>query len=159
MIQHHYRTRNAQALYEMHYGPNMTPMVDVVMVILIFFMASAAMLGPEWFVRTNLPRAAAVSAPTSDAPPLRLTLAMTRDEGSTQYHLNGQEQALEAAQVFEALESAVRARSPGEIVVIVNPAPAVPYEDVVALHAACQRLGISKVGLGEPEKPAKDAGP
>lgn len=159
MIQHHYRKRNAQALYEMHYGPNMTPMVDVVMVILIFFMASAAMLGPEWFVRTNLPRAAAVSTPVSDTPPLRLTLAMTREEGTTLFHVNGQEQAVELAQVIEALDSAVRTRSPDEIVVIVDPAPSVPYEDVVALHAACQRLGISKVGLGEPEKAAEGPQP
>ena len=34
----------------LHFGPNMTPMVDVVMVILIFFMASAAFMGDEWFL-------------------------------------------------------------------------------------------------------------
>src|SRR5215813_7077601 len=55
----HFRRRNAQALYDQHYGPNMTPMVDVVMVILIFFMASTAFLGPEWFLKTHLPRAGA----------------------------------------------------------------------------------------------------
>jgi len=33
----------------------MTPMVDVVMVILIFFMASAAFLGAEWFLKAAIP--------------------------------------------------------------------------------------------------------
>ena len=50
-----YRKRNAQALYDLHYGPNMTPMVDVVMVILIFFMSFAAFLGNEWFLRGAIP--------------------------------------------------------------------------------------------------------
>lgn len=47
--------RTAWRRYESAFGPNMTPMVDVVMVILVFFMASAAFLGPEWFVKSVLP--------------------------------------------------------------------------------------------------------
>lgn len=34
----------------------MTPMVDVVMVILVFFMVSAAFLGPEWLLGSLVPR-------------------------------------------------------------------------------------------------------
>ncbi len=37
------------------FGPNMTPMVDVTLVILIFFMASASIVGHEWFLRAQLP--------------------------------------------------------------------------------------------------------
>ena len=37
------------------FGPNMTPMVDVTLVILIFFMASASIGGLEWFLQTELP--------------------------------------------------------------------------------------------------------
>ncbi|MFZ4431104.1 MAG: biopolymer transporter ExbD [Phycisphaerales bacterium] len=59
---HGFRNRSARATHESHYGPNMTPMVDVVMVILIFFMASAAILGPEWFIKSNLPVMAAAPA-------------------------------------------------------------------------------------------------
>ncbi len=33
----------------------MTPMVDVTLVILIFFMASASIAGHEWFLRAHLP--------------------------------------------------------------------------------------------------------
>jgi len=45
-----FRRRHAGARAALHAGPNMTPMVDVVMVILVFFMASAAFVGPEWFL-------------------------------------------------------------------------------------------------------------
>jgi biopolymer transport protein ExbD len=37
------------------FGPNMTPMVDVVLVILIFFMAASTIAGQEWFLSTDLP--------------------------------------------------------------------------------------------------------
>ncbi len=37
------------------YGPNLAPMVDVVLVILIFFMASIVFVGPEWFLPAALP--------------------------------------------------------------------------------------------------------
>tara|TARA_R110002073_G_scaffold336260_2_gene531546 strand:+ start:96711 stop:97211 length:501 start_codon:yes stop_codon:yes gene_type:complete len=38
------------------FGPNMTPMVDVTLVILIFFMASASIGGLEWFLQAELPK-------------------------------------------------------------------------------------------------------
>lgn len=37
------------------YGPNLAPMVDVVLVILIFFMASIVFVGPEWFLPAAIP--------------------------------------------------------------------------------------------------------
>ncbi|MCP2732564.1 biopolymer transporter ExbD, partial [Limnofasciculus baicalensis] len=55
MSHHPSRKRNALAQHDLHYGPNMTPMVDVVMVILVFFMASAVFLGPEWYLKTAIP--------------------------------------------------------------------------------------------------------
>ena len=37
------------------FGPNMTPMGDVVLGILIFFMAATTIVGQEWFLQTDLP--------------------------------------------------------------------------------------------------------
>ena len=48
-----------------HVGPNMTPMVDVVMVILIFFMTWMSFVGAEWFLRTALPKQGAQSDTTA----------------------------------------------------------------------------------------------
>ncbi len=144
-MSHAYRKRNAQALYDTHYGPNMTPMVDVVMVILIFFMASTAFLGPEWFLRTYLPTKA-VGAPSAE-PSTRLQIALgVDDEGRTTATVNGG-----AAETLAELETrlAAEARRVGvdTIVVPIDADGTVPYEDVVRLHEICARLGITKVGL------------
>src|SRR5437870_4869845 len=42
---------------KVHYdsGPNMTPLVDVVMVILIFMMLAGTFGGTDWFLTSNLP--------------------------------------------------------------------------------------------------------
>src|SRR5687768_3913994 len=42
---------------QVHYdsGPNMTPLVDVVMVILIFLMLAGKFGANEWFLTSNLP--------------------------------------------------------------------------------------------------------
>ena len=38
-----------------HVGPNMTPMVDVVMCILIFFMLASSFVMPELFLKSSMP--------------------------------------------------------------------------------------------------------
>lgn len=143
---HVYRRRNAQSLYAMHYGPNMTPMVDVVMVILIFFMASAVVLGPEWFVRTNLPKPDTASTARPGQQPLRLSVKMTREDGTTMVRFNADAPvALDVA--ITALKPAMQDRTADDVVMLIQPDAGVPYEDVVRIHAACQELGITRVGL------------
>lgn len=61
------RRRDALHHHSLHFGPNMTPMVDVVMVILVFFMASAAFLGPEWFLPSLIAQPPAPASPASKA--------------------------------------------------------------------------------------------
>jgi len=60
------------------FGPNMTPMVDVVLVILIFFMASTAFIGPEWFLRAALPSDQAADQGGADfsLPPARFEIVL-----------------------------------------------------------------------------------
>lgn len=147
------RRRNALALHELHYGPNMTPMVDVVMVILVFFMASASVLGPEWLLRTALPpqrRPAAAAAPDDL---LRVTLALSRIQNSTQITLRrSDDPAGHTPRVVTALESDLaelaRQRGPGQIAIIVMPQDDVAYEEVVRVHEYCAAAGLTKVGLG-----------
>ena len=143
---HVYRRRDAQAVYALHYGPNMTPMVDVVMVILIFFMASAVVLGPEWFVRTNLPRADTASTPTPGSEPLRLTVRMTRADGATSVQFNT-DAPLALDQGVAGVQAIAQRRAPEDIIMLFEPAGDVPYEDVVLMHAACREAGIARVGL------------
>jgi len=144
-MSHSFRRRNAQALYETHVGPNMTPMVDVVMVILIFFMASTAFLGPEWFLKSYLPTRTA-SANTPAVQPTRLRLVMTHVDGVTRISMNEQV-GVSVPELESRLRPEVASAGAENVVVPIEVAPNVPYEDVVRVHETCDRLGIRKVGL------------
>lgn len=143
------RMRSARAMYEAHSGPNMTPMVDVVMVILIFFMASAVVLGPEWFVATRIPKQDAV-APQSQTPPPRIQLALSREADATIITLQGagEPRRISLSNVTQALSEAIPADRQSDAVILVQAQPDVPYQDVVRIHAICTQAGYRKVGLG-----------
>jgi biopolymer transport protein ExbD len=145
-MSHMWRKRNAQALYESHYGPNMTPMVDVVMVILIFFMASTAFLGPEWFLKTHLPTAGA-KPPAGEPEPTRLHVSLSVGPEKQTIVAIGVLSGLTMEQLDAKMAEEARRAKPENVVVLVDPAPGVPYDDVVKVHEMCARLGIVKVGL------------
>ncbi len=146
-----FRKRNAAALYDAHHGPNMTPMVDVVMVILIFFMASAAILGPEWFVATRLPKAGAVREGQSESQPLKLHLRVLRESRNGVdigvVSINA-EPAVSFDELSGAIKAWIRTRPLGEVLVLIDPIEQASYEDVVRVHAICAQIGLTKVGLG-----------
>lgn len=151
-LRHHVK-RGALANWQLQYGPNMTPMVDVVMVILVFFMASTALLGPEWFLRSALPitkaKAGAPTDPDRPRPEKRFEFTLT-GSGSTATTASGA--GLENAPLGALLErlAAIAAESPPEDTsIVLRPGPDVPYEDLVQIHEACQTLGIVKVGMAD----------
>ncbi len=158
-----YRRRGALHQWELHFGPNMTPMVDVVMVILIFFMASTAFLGPEWFLKAHVtPEEASGigqrSDPRFELPEVRLNVGLEVVEGRTLATAFGRESmsieqleavALEVAGDFVLPER--EGRDPddvsGEPIVVIAPGDDVPYNDVVRAHDACTRAGFRRVAL------------
>lgn len=141
-----YRRRSALALHELHYGPNMTPMVDVVMVILIFFMAGASIMGPEWLLRTALPTPKP-AAMTRDS--VRLSFRLHEANGAAVVTGEGLEAAtLDAFR--ERLTHATRTTPAAELGVVVTPDWGVPYESVVAVHEIAHGLGVTKIGLTDP---------
>lgn len=156
------RRRNALALHELHYGPNMTPMVDVVMVILVFFMASAAVLGPEWFLGTSIPvkAPASESAPPPEHAPIRVELRMF--DGGVVVVIGSREpvafNAAEALLMNEIADAGGR-----EAIVLVAPGPDVPYDAVVRVHEWIARAGVTKLGIDDgvvenPGSPTADPG-
>lgn len=152
-MKHGFRPRGARAVYEMHAGPNMTPMVDVVMVILIFFMASTAFLGPEWFLKSSLPVRAAGQAST-DKPPTRLTFALSHNGGTQVMYKVDDESGVPMSmdQAHEALKGKIASGNADGMIVLVAPSADVPYDDVVKIHEWAAALGVSKVGiLDEPK--------
>lgn len=147
-----FRKRNALVVHEMHYGPNMTPMVDVVMVILIFFMSSTAILGPEWFLRTSLPKVE-TSAAASERQPKRVNIRMRATAAGTRLDVDDRKDvAIEA--LAEILRSMLAERSADELVVPISPEPGTPYADVVRVHEICERMYLKKYGLLDPAAPS-----
>jgi len=153
------RRTTAGAMWDLHYGPNMTPMVDVVMVILIFFMASASVLGPEWFLRTSLPivRPEPVTIDTPEGPKkeYRYEFTLTRTGNSTRVTGAGLDNADFNSLRF-LLEQIHRDHRADSVAILIRPDPGVPYQELVVIHAVCQKLGIQKIGMLDrsPDLPA-----
>ncbi len=148
-----FERRDALHGYSLHFGPNMTPMVDVVMVILIFFMASAAFFGSEWFLRAAIPPeqagrgAAAAKRDPTYIPPTRLTVSLDVSEG----RVVGSFIDVNKGSIDDVVKR-IAAIPPGpeldNVEVLVRSTGSVPYRDVIRVHEALERAGIKKVGLG-----------
>ena len=157
--------RTARAVYESGAGPNMTPMVDVVMVILIFFMASAAILGPEWFVKSSLPVHAIASEPLTDAlPPVQLKISLDGDRIVLKYQDAAKGGPVsepitpDRAQLAAALRTLrERARSERrDIITLIIPSADTAYERVVSAHEAAVQAGLEPVGIAPADLDVRD---
>jgi len=128
-------------------GPSMTPMVDVVLVILIFFMASAALLGPEWLLRTAL---ADRETPGESADPFAIPAPVFVVRVSTDEAGRARIDGLGlAGATVEQLGLRLRALA-GEVApetprLIIEPDDEARYESVVRVRDAC--AGVGSVAL------------
>lgn len=171
------KARSAASVYTAHSGPNMTPMVDVVMVILVFFMASAAVLGPEWFVRSVLPVRSSAAPSNSTVNQVTLTFhpggssVNSADQQATGFatlsaQINTSRESVivpsppevNSSETTESIRAAIEkplaillAKIPRENITIglIIPAPTTRYEHIVAAHEAFIRAGVTKVGTIE----------
>lgn len=152
---HGFSRRDALHGWTLHFGPNMTPMVDVVMVMLVFFMASAAFVGSDWFLRAGVveggkggasgPQAAAV---VRDPLSQRLEVIMDADANGRAL-ITAFELSKVPMEAFTARVAALpRGGATAKLEIIVKPVAQVAYQDVVRVHEACYAAGIEKVGLG-----------
>lgn len=160
-----FRRRDARAIYELHFGPNMTPMVDVVMVILIFFMASTALLGPEVLLRATVAEereteseTPAAASPFSLGPP---TLEVELDTRGGSVVVSGlglnrapldalpaaATRAAERVRVDPARNRGLRAPRELEPLLIISASDGVPWEAVVRAQDVIRSAGFSRVGL------------
>lgn len=150
-----FRRRDALHTWELHFGPNMTPMVDVVMVILIFFMASASFAGAEWFLKTAIPREAAPPSQTPKSesgdpfrlPPARFELTLRRGEGGRTVASGQGIEPVEIAGLQARLADLARGATPEDLILVIRSGGDVPYGDVIRAHDAAAAAGFSKVGL------------
>lgn len=145
-----FRRRNASVVAAGHFGPDMTPMVDIVMVILIFFMAGSAFIGPEWFLDVGMAKGAAPGAPkpAADIPIAPAALRLTRTPEGTRITGLGLEGA-----GFDALDAKLTeyasTGAAGAVRLVIEPTLDTPYQDVIAVYDRCARAGFASVGLAK----------
>lgn len=149
-----FRMRTASTAASRDFGPNMTPMVDIVMVILIFFMAGTTILGPEWFLGAQVEQeqsAARGDRPDEpetpddpfalDLPPTRVRVTLSRDaEGRTVVaglNLTG----ASVEELERRLDELRDAGAIGSLEIVVQPSAGAPYQDVIRVYEACVRAG------------------
>lgn len=147
-----FRRRDARTTWEMHYGPSMTPMCDVVLVILIYFMASTSFAGAEWFLKAGIPKEGKSESKQPEGadplalPPARFDISLVTVEGKTVARGQGVgEGPLEGLEAKFA--ELARGLSGEELVVVIRPEAGVPYPDVIRAQDAAMKAGIQKVGL------------
>lgn len=118
------------------FGPNMTPMVDVVLVILIFFMAATTIVGQEWFLKADLPeqRDDADASGGYALPTPMLDLEMYVDDDRVLVRGMGPD-AIGIAQAIERIEAMDPAMSDG-LILRIGASDEVPYGSIVAIHDA-----------------------
>jgi biopolymer transport protein ExbD len=147
---HAWRRRDARAVYEQHTGPNMTPMVDVVMVILIFFMASTVILGPELLLQAGLDRTRETRAGGGgDArfaiEPPSFTVRLHAEGGTVVVSGLGLR-----AGPLSALSPAARALAAEverSVPIVLVPEDSVPYEAVILAQETLMEAGFRSIRL------------
>jgi len=114
---------------------NVTPFVDVMLVLLIIFMVTAPMM--TMGMQVELPRTDAPALPTSEE---QLVLSITID-GT--YYIN--EHAFPLEELGPKIAAIAKANPDQELFLKAD--GQVPYEKVAQLMALCTNAGIAKLGM------------
>ena len=116
-------------------GINVTPLVDIMLVLLIVFMVTAHFVS-ESGIKVNLPKAATTEAPAS------ASLMVSADSAGT-LRLMGQTVDLNGLKANLARESK---RDPGVRVTLAADG-GLPYRQVVGMLDAIKQAGVTRVAL------------
>ena len=114
---------------------NMTPLIDVMLVLLVIFIITAPLMVSA--VKVELPKAAAAA---SQNPAERLDITLTQ---SGDVYLN--DQALTPLAIQEAFNQAAQRNPETEIQLRAD--TAVPYGRVVALMGQAHQAGLNRIGF------------
>jgi biopolymer transport protein TolR len=114
---------------------NMTPLIDVMLVLLVIFIITAPLLVSS--VRVDLPKASSTSA--SNAPKF---VELTIDRAGTVY-LDDAAQTAEG--LVTVLEKTAKANADAEVRLRAD--TTVPYGRVVEVMGVAQKAGLSRIGF------------
>ena len=123
----------------------MAPLIDVVFLLLVFFLVTASLQVVEGVFSTNV-------LPTTRAPARpraleRLTVTLRRKHELTEIILNNTPYPS-----FRELATQLRLlRKHADLPVIINPDPDTPFQDVVKVMDICRDVDLTKVTLATSE--------
>ncbi len=124
----------------------MTPMIDVIFLLLIFFVCTASFRAPEEVLPTRL------SLPGADRSELQIEAEMIDLEeivvevlwrdGRARWQINRRDydQLADVRAVLEAVKNVQI-----DLPVILDVEPAVPMEDVIDVYDLCRQVGLEKI--------------
>jgi biopolymer transport protein ExbD len=163
------RRRGVLKKMSVNVGPNMTPMVDIVMCILIFFMLTTSIAAPNLFLKSNTAAISKEGLGTMEGdtklPAVRMTIKLARQAGETWVSAfdnplmvmdkigAGDGAHPNNDKIFEILEARRKTIS-DEVQVLIAPDDKVPYQDVITIYDFCVKLKFKQVAF----YPAKEAG-
>ena len=125
----------------------MTPMIDVIFLLLIFFVCTASFQPPEEILPTRLSLPGAVESDQQPVDPELLDLEeivveILRRHGRAEWRIN-QRQYNRLAEVRDVLTAVARVQI--DLPVILDVEPAVPMEDVIDVYDLCRKIGLERV--------------
>ncbi|HVT90217.1 MAG TPA: biopolymer transporter ExbD [Tepidisphaeraceae bacterium] len=151
------KIRGAQKI---HYdsGPNMTPLVDVVMVILIFLMLAGSFVGTEGYLVSDLPLRASgggsVTPPPGGFPQYEmLEIRVDRNATHDGFVAHAGQIQTSDPKVLEAGLSNMREQytkagsSLDKVQVIISPGASVRYEHLIEVYQAALKAQFTKIGF------------
>ena len=145
---------------QVHYdsGPNMTPLVDVVMVILIFLMLAGSFGGAEHYLQSSVPVRKGAAGKVQDAPiPDETDFRITVDALEDRFNArpDGMDPIQDKATLTAALEQKLAAFNAAgtptdKIQVIISPGRQVKYVYLIQVYEAALEAGYTKVAFESP---------
>jgi biopolymer transport protein ExbD len=143
-----------------HVGPNMTPMVDIVMCILIFFMLGSSFIMPEMFLKSSMPAidkaGLGEKAAEGKMPAVKLWIKLSREGSDTVVRaFDAAPQKLERASekdppTSEALLTYFKNKNANlspDVQIIIKPGGDVPYQDVITIYDYCMEAKFKQVAF------------
>ena len=124
-------------------APNLAPMIDVILVLTIFFMCATKFSTDERRFDLDLPKAGAAATATDGRP------EVIEVESSGGLRLAGEQ--VEAAALVERLSAARTARP--ELSVMIRGERAVPHGRMAEVYEACRAAGVSRVAIAVQSRP------
>ncbi|NNM88188.1 MAG: biopolymer transporter ExbD [Phycisphaerae bacterium] len=131
-----------------HVGPNMTPMVDVVMVILIFFMLGSSFASPDWYLTNNTPaiKGGLNNVKVQKMPATRILIKLTQIGSHTRASIAAFQTEDISGQLLKWLQAKKKAAGK-KVQVLISPANDVPYQQVITTYSDCVQAQYTHVAF------------